>query len=219
MAAKATRTRTRRAPARPRAGGRRERERQSREQDILSAAERVFARHGYHAAAMTEIAREADYAVGSLYKFFDSKEALFERLSLERAGALERTIVAAIESAESAPAQLETLALEQARYAGRERAFFSLFISSIPGACQTVGFALPDTEAILLRIHERILGVVERGVRRGELGQGLRPQVMTLMFEAATRSYNLERIIKGNGKVDEPELRAVVRALLLGMTS
>jgi AcrR family transcriptional regulator len=43
---------------------------------ILDAALRVFARHGVHGTAVPPIAEEAGVAVGTLYRYFDSKEAL-----------------------------------------------------------------------------------------------------------------------------------------------
>lgn len=56
---------------------RRERECQEHRRQILEAAERVFAREGYHGATIGQIAREAEFAVGSLYKFFENKEDLY----------------------------------------------------------------------------------------------------------------------------------------------
>ncbi|MEA1676764.1 TetR/AcrR family transcriptional regulator [Nitrospirillum sp. BR 11163] len=57
---------------------------------LLDAATLVFAEKGYDAATMTEIASRSNTAIGSLYRFFPSKEALAEALLRrygERAGA------------------------------------------------------------------------------------------------------------------------------------
>lgn len=43
---------------------------------IIAAALRVFAEHGVHGTAVPPIAQEAGVAVGTLYRYFDSKEAL-----------------------------------------------------------------------------------------------------------------------------------------------
>jgi AcrR family transcriptional regulator len=47
---------------------------------LLDAAVAVFAEKGYEAATMTEIAAGANAAIGSLYQFFPSKEALADAL-------------------------------------------------------------------------------------------------------------------------------------------
>lgn len=43
---------------------------------ILDAAERVFARAGFHAATMQDVAREAGMSPGNLYRYFASKDVL-----------------------------------------------------------------------------------------------------------------------------------------------
>src|SRR3954447_3586251 len=45
---------------------------------ILDAAVRVFARKGYHASRVGDIAEEAGVAHGLLYHYFNSKEQLLE---------------------------------------------------------------------------------------------------------------------------------------------
>ncbi|MGA8744441.1 MAG: TetR/AcrR family transcriptional regulator [Solirubrobacterales bacterium] len=51
---------------------------------VLDAAEKVFARHGFHGASMEEIAREAGATTGALYSNFAGKENLFLALFEER---------------------------------------------------------------------------------------------------------------------------------------
>ena len=53
-----------------------ERRQETREQ-LLSAAERVFAARGYHCASVAEVADAAGYTTGALYSNFSGKEALF----------------------------------------------------------------------------------------------------------------------------------------------
>jgi len=47
---------------------------------ILEAAEQLFAEKGYEGATMTEIAARSKTAIGSLYRFFPSKEVLADAL-------------------------------------------------------------------------------------------------------------------------------------------
>ena len=57
---------------------------------ILAAARAVFAERGYDAATMTEIAARSQTAIGSLYRFFPTKELVAEALLAdyaERVGA------------------------------------------------------------------------------------------------------------------------------------
>jgi AcrR family transcriptional regulator len=52
-----------------------------RRTEILDAAERCFARSGFHGASMQEICTEAGMSPGNLYRYFASKEALIAGIS------------------------------------------------------------------------------------------------------------------------------------------
>ena len=52
-----------------------------RRTEILDAAERCFARSGFHGASMQEICGEAGMSPGNLYRYFRSKEDLIARIS------------------------------------------------------------------------------------------------------------------------------------------
>jgi AcrR family transcriptional regulator len=56
---------------------RKERERNSRRQDILQAARLLFVLKGYHNTTLEEIARHAEFGKGTIYNYFRSKEELF----------------------------------------------------------------------------------------------------------------------------------------------
>ena len=55
-----------------------------RRRQILDAAIRVFARQGFHACRVSDIAREAGVAYGLVYHYFDSKEQVLNELFVER---------------------------------------------------------------------------------------------------------------------------------------
>jgi TetR/AcrR family transcriptional repressor of uid operon len=57
---------------------------------ILDAAERVFARAGFHAATMQDVAAEAGMSPGNLYRYFASKDAIIAGMA-ER----DRSLIAA----------------------------------------------------------------------------------------------------------------------------
>ena len=43
---------------------------------MLKAAENIFARKGFHAATVSDIARKAKVSEGTIYEYFTSKEEL-----------------------------------------------------------------------------------------------------------------------------------------------
>ncbi len=62
---------------------RKQREKEQRKNDIISAARKVFSNKGFNAATMEEIASEAELSPGTLYLYFKNKEELHTILSIE----------------------------------------------------------------------------------------------------------------------------------------
>jgi len=50
--------------------------REQRSSQLLNAAQQVFSRKGFHAANISDVATEAGVSQGTVYHYFDSKEAL-----------------------------------------------------------------------------------------------------------------------------------------------
>ena len=63
-----------------------------RREAILDAAKATFAAKGYHATKISDVARAAGISYGSIYWYFDSKEALFEALMEHQEELLRRHI-------------------------------------------------------------------------------------------------------------------------------
>jgi AcrR family transcriptional regulator len=71
----------------------------ARREHILDAAERCFARAGFHRTTMHDICKEAAVSPGALYGYFDSKEALIAGIcERERAEFAERLATALAET-------------------------------------------------------------------------------------------------------------------------
>lgn len=69
-----------------------------RQERILRAAVTCFARHGYYATTMEQIAAEADIAKGAAYVYFASKEALFLALYDAWGCTLQEEVTAAVDA-------------------------------------------------------------------------------------------------------------------------
>jgi AcrR family transcriptional regulator len=67
---------------------RREREKDERRKYILSKAQTLFAQKGYLSTSMAEIAQASEFAVGSLYTFFNSKEEILATIFADHIEAL-----------------------------------------------------------------------------------------------------------------------------------
>ena len=69
-------------------------EKERRRDEILAAAKKVFARRGYASTTVADIAKAARVSYGSVYWYFDSKDALFHELMEAEERALRAAIAA-----------------------------------------------------------------------------------------------------------------------------
>ena len=76
---------------------RKEREYRRHRQEIIEAALELFSENGFHNVSMNEIAQKAEFAVGTMYKFFENKEDLYKALVLEQADKFHNVLSRVIE--------------------------------------------------------------------------------------------------------------------------
>lgn len=95
---------------------------------ILDAAERVFARSGFHAATMHDVAAEAGMSPGNLYRYFSSKDAIIAGMA-ERDRMMIAADFAALRPSDGRLLdQLEALARKHMVEEPREKAIIALQI-------------------------------------------------------------------------------------------
>jgi len=108
---------------------RKERDRQLRRSDILKAAEHLFALKGYHKATIRAIAREAQYASGTVYLHFKDKEALYFGLFEEKLKSLLSIIEEKTKQIKDARSKLKVFVQESLAFFEKSSDFFRIFVS------------------------------------------------------------------------------------------
>ncbi len=76
---------------------RRERVNLQQRRDIIKTALRLFSKKSYADVSMHDIASEAEFGMGTLYKFFSSKEDLYKALIVQMAQNWHHTVLQALE--------------------------------------------------------------------------------------------------------------------------
>jgi TetR/AcrR family transcriptional regulator len=112
---------------------RREREKLRQRQEILATALDLFARKGYHSVSMHEIAAQAEFAIGTLYKFFQNKEDLYKALVLEQCDRFEDALVLAIEQPDDEVEKLRNYVRTKTERFRRHLPFVRLFLAESRG--------------------------------------------------------------------------------------
>ena len=105
------------------------RERLTHRKEILLAAEKVFAAKGFFPTTMSQIALEAEFGTGTLYKYFKSKEDLYFTLIDEKTAEINDSVKAELFKRMSAVERIEKILRIQFEFIERNRDFFRIYIS------------------------------------------------------------------------------------------
>jgi len=190
---------------------------ENRSRDILAAALAVFAEKGFAAARLDDIAARAEVSKGTLYLYFDSKEALFEALvraavlpNLERLEGL----VTAWNGSSAALLRQMLGVLTGVLREGRITAFPKLIIAE---ATTFPHLARLYREQVAERGLKLIAGVMERGVASGEF-RPVDPTAAARLFIAPVLFIAIWRVTFAqfdDRKLDEAALLATHADLLI----
>ena len=113
---------------------RRERDKLRQRQEILSAALELFSQKGYHNVSVQEIASQAEFAIGTLYKFFQNKEELYRALVLEQCEDFEIFLDRALAAGDDEVAKLENYIRAKGDWCRRHLPFVRLYLAESRGA-------------------------------------------------------------------------------------
>ncbi len=147
----------------------RERVRQATREAILQAAEKVFSERGIAAARMEEIALQAGVAVGTIYNYFDDRDALLQAVLQASAAELSERL----RDPELLPEvpfkrQVERFFLRVLEHQQAHFRLFAILVQEEAGRCCSGSESVPRPLRLkpLYLMAEKL---VERGVAQGAL--------------------------------------------------
>jgi TetR/AcrR family transcriptional regulator len=123
---------------------RRERQRLQQRQEMLAAAFELFSQKGYHNVSMHEIALRSEFAIGTLYKFFQNKEDLYKALVLEQCHRFEDAVGRAIEGPEDEVEKLRSYVRIRGERFRDNLPFVRLFLAERRGVSFNIKAGLDD---------------------------------------------------------------------------
>ena len=178
---------------------------------ILQAAVKVFARKGYFAARISDIAKKAGVADGTIYLYFRNKEDILVSLFDEvMAGHLE-VARAELKTAPGPAARLRRIAEHHLRTLGENRDLAVVFQVELR---QSTKFMERFTASWLQDYFQLLHGVIEEGQRAGVFRADLPKKVVAKAFFGALDELVTSFILSGRD-YDLSELAAPVVDLFL----
>ena len=165
-----------------------EQTRTARRSQIVAAALACFARAGYHATTMADVATQAGVSKGTPYLYFESKQALFLALHEEWGCGLADRVNAAIaalpEAGRRSPRQvLRAVAAAVAGHVLAETETCRVLMEARALAAHEPVIAAA-VRAADTRTHEQLEGLFAAGVQAGEWPAGTDPALAARLFTA-----------------------------------
>lgn len=164
---------------------RREREKLRQRQEMLATALDLFSQKGYHNVSMHEIATKAEFAIGTLYKFFQNKEDLYKALVLEQCDRFEEAIAQEVEKPGDEVEKLRNYVRTRSERFRSNLPFVRLFLAESRGASFNLKAGLG--EELRKRYYdflERIAAIFERGIKNKRFKQIAEPYYLAVALDS-----------------------------------
>jgi len=181
---------------------RKERDRQLRKSDILTAAERIFALRGFYQATMQDIAKEAQYAIGTVYLYFKDKDSLYLSLLDEKLRDLFFIIEEEVKKVHDAEDKLKVFIRESLIFFEKNQDFFRIFLLE-----KSKGQAIKDAKlsrsAVVMQHIEFATGLVKMGQEQkiirsdfdaSQMADILTSIIMTVVFDWLKESKDAKNL-------------------------
>ncbi|MDX9979132.1 MAG: TetR/AcrR family transcriptional regulator [Lentisphaeria bacterium] len=169
--------------------GRRERERLRHRREIVEAAERVFVRKGSQGATVEEIAQEAEFAVGTIYNFFASKDVLYTEVILRIAENFFEAFQNEVLETPDPVAAVRALVELRLRHFEQHRGFFRMVFDNVACSRMDPARTLPDIcRPLFDRYLESVKGIFARGIAAGRF-EPADPLHLTLCVDGITNAF------------------------------
>ncbi|MCM2314211.1 MAG: TetR/AcrR family transcriptional regulator [Thermoanaerobaculia bacterium] len=168
---------------------RREREKLRQREDLLAAALELFSESGYHNVSMREIAQRAEFAVGTVYKFFRNKEDLYKALIMATAAEYHRVLKAALDEQKEVPSVLRDYVAAKAAVVVGGAPTLRLYFAETRGASFNIKAGLDqDIRKLYDEVVAQLASVFASGVKK-KVFRKLDPYYMAVALEGMTNAF------------------------------
>ena len=168
---------------------RKERERLLRQRELLEAAEKVFIQKGFVNTTIQEISEKSEFAVGSIYHMFASKEDVYLALLQMRLEEHLHILEERMEKAEDPVEKIRVFIKTRFQFFSEKRSFFRLFLNTTYGPQWGVGAGSDNVLITRYEAHLAVLTkIIEDGIRR-KLFSGKDPFGMALAIEGMINAF------------------------------
>ncbi len=162
---------------------RKEREYQARREEILRAAEKIFAKNGFYNSTVAEIAKESEFAIGTLYQFFKNKEELYYTMMIEKFDLLYNTLLTEVGKNTKCFEKLNCLVGVVLAFIEQNVDFFKIFTWELNVLNSNMNHNLKDQLITKHFAYSKLISdVINKGLQEGVLKEGNADDLSTALL-------------------------------------
>ena len=168
---------------------RREKEKQRQRNEMFTVALELFSKKGFYNVSMHEIAQKADFAIGTVYKFFKNKEDLYKSMLMEKAHEIHKTLKEVLDSKRDPLTVLRDYVAVKGAVFAENVETVRLYFAETQGASYNVKAGLDrDIQSLYDEVLEKLASLFKAGIRK-KLFRKLDPYYMAVALEGLTNSF------------------------------
>ena len=169
---------------------RRERDKLRQRREILAAALELFTEKGFHNTPMHQIAEKAEFAVGTLYKFFRDKEDLYRSLVMEQALEFHAQLTEVLERPGEEVEKVCRYIRVKAEIFSRRKQMLKLYFAETRGVSHNV---MAGMDSDIRNLHrtgiQKLAAVFESGIERGCFRPVAAPFHLAVALDSLTSTF------------------------------
>ena len=186
-----------------------------KKQNILEAAIRVFAKNGFQNTSVSQVAREAHVADGTIYLYFENKNELLVSIFDEAMTFFAAQAQEAINNLDTAPEKLRMLAHLHLRNLGENEDIATVFQVELRHSIRIMKqFSKTSLKKYLKLMEEIFL----QGQKEGTIRKDLNPWIAVKIFFGALDEMTTNWILRTRNYQLEDMAEPVLEILLKGMS-
>jgi TetR/AcrR family transcriptional regulator len=168
---------------------RREEEKQRQRSEMFAAALELFSKRGFYNVSMHEIAQRADFAIGTVYKFFKNKEDLYKSMLMSKAQEFHKLLKEALDSKGDPLTVLRDYVAAKGVIFAENLDSLRLYFAETQGASYNLKAGLDqDIQSLYDEVLDKLTSLFKAGIRK-KLFRKLDPYYMAVALEGLTNSF------------------------------
>ncbi len=187
-------------------------DKKEKHEKILKSAVKVFAKNGFHNSTISEIAKAAGVADGTIYLYFRNKDDILIRLFEERMEAVNSEFRKALDAQGDPVAKLEMFITAYIEYMEKRRALAEVISVELRQSNKFMKEYVPTKFAEFLNLVSEI---IHDGIEKGIFRKGIKPGIVKRAIFGALDEMVLYWVLTPKPKYTPVEIADNLKTMII----